>query len=119
MHTVTVVEVVDGNTLAVWPPWNYGGRKGNLVQIHGLAAPPLDQARGELARCKLLLLVMGSLVQIRGVHGLSEDALICDVLYRGRDVADHLPEYIVHPESIPVHGDILTPPAVTFNLDGT
>lgn len=97
MQTVMVTDVLDGNTLVVWPPWDMSGQRGNLVSIHGLAAPPLNHDLGDLARRKLLFLVIGSPVQIVSVQGLVENSLLCDVSYSGRNVVDHLPEYAARP----------------------
>lgn len=97
MHTVMVTDVLDGNTLVVWPPWDLSGQRGNQISIHGLAAPPLNHDLGDLAKRKLMFLVIGTPVQIMSVQGLTENALLCDVFYSGRNVVDHLPEYAARP----------------------
>ena len=115
MHTVTVTDVVDGNTLVVWPPWDVSGQKGNLVSIRGLAAPPLSHDLGELARRKLMFLVIGTPVQIATIQGMAENSLVCDVFYSGRNVVDHLPEYAARPGSGKPGCDEL-PSAFVLNL---
>ncbi|MCC6490364.1 MAG: hypothetical protein IT364_22965 [Candidatus Hydrogenedentes bacterium] len=115
MHTVMVTDVLDGNTLAVWPPWDLSGQKGNLVSIHGLAAPPLNHDLGDLARRKLMFLVIGTPVQIMSIQGLTDNTLLCDVFYSGRTVIDHLPEYAARPAPARENPDTV-PSALVLNL---
>jgi hypothetical protein len=95
MNTLSVVDVYDGNTLVVFPAWELGGHKGNLVHIHGLGAPPLEESKGALARTKLTLLLIGCQVHIGDTYGIHGASLDCDVYYSGRHLAKHLPEYEV------------------------
>ncbi len=95
MNTLSVVDVYDGNTLVVFPAWELGGHKGNLVHIHGLSAPPLEETKGALARTKLTLLLIGCQVHIGDTYGIQGASLDCDVYYSGRHLAKHLPEYEV------------------------
>jgi hypothetical protein len=96
MNRVTVVDVLDGNTLAVWPPWTLTGRRGSLIRVRGLCPPASSSTRNEEARCKLMFLLLGGDIHVSRVYGISEDALICDVFYSGRNLIAHLPEFASH-----------------------
>ena len=93
MHRVSVTEVLSGNTLAVWPPWNFAGAQGTLVRVNGLSAPKADSPRSLEARCKLLFLICGCDVVIRQAYGIVDGALVADVSYLGKHLAQHLPMY--------------------------
>lgn len=93
METVRVVEVTDGNTLATSRPWQFGSNQGNLIRIKGLAASPLDVPQGQMAKCKLTLLLLGSCVDIEPTNIIDGQALVCEVHFQGRSIPSHLPEY--------------------------
>jgi len=118
MDFVRVVEVVDGNTLAVSPSWKYRGHKGQLIRINGLGIPNGGSIQEGIARCKLLFLVSGSVVGITKIHGRSQDALVCDVEYSGRNITEHLYEYAVSDQLPPIEFVVESPAAVTMNLEG-
>ncbi|MCC6795775.1 MAG: hypothetical protein IT366_11715 [Candidatus Hydrogenedentes bacterium] len=40
-----------------------------------------------------MFLISGCDVYLKQIHGVVDGALVCDVYYSGRDVADQLPEY--------------------------
>lgn len=93
MLVVCVVEVVDGKTLVVWPHWKWGESCGSIVRVHGMFVPPLGTARGELAWCKVNLLLLGSIVSLTHVHAVEDNVLVCDLDYQGQTLMSHFPEY--------------------------
>ncbi len=97
MATVHVVDVRDGNTLAVSPPWRLGTQQGNLVRVKGMRLSPLSAPGGQLARYKLTLLLLGAVVQIVNTEGIHDDALVCEVVYQGQSLLTHFPEYVEEP----------------------
>jgi hypothetical protein len=94
-NTYWVRDVVDGNTLAVEPSWVMDGRAGSLIRAAGLRVPPLDDPHGSLARTQMMLLLLGSSVQVTRVYGVQSDVLECDVATHGRDLRNHFPKYAV------------------------
>lgn len=110
MATVHVIDVMDGNTLAISPPWHLGTAEGYLVRIRGMHTDPLSEPKGQVARYKLTLLLLGTWVQIRQTGELDGRAQVCDVFYQGRPIQMHFPEYdeerfayvtAVHASSLP------------------
>jgi len=100
-NTYWVSDVVDGNTLAVEPSWVMDGHAGSLIRAAGLRVPPLDDPHGSLARTQMMLLLLGSCVQVTRVYGVKSDVLECDLSTHGRDLRNHFPKYAVweSPES--------------------
>jgi hypothetical protein len=119
MDFVRVVEVVDGNTVAVSPSWKYEGVKGQLVRINGLGIPKGGEVKQEIARCKLMFLVSSSVIGITRIHGRADDVLVCDVEYSGRNITEHMYEYAVTDEAPNVNPIPDSPSAVMLNLAGT
>lgn len=93
MTLVNVIDALDGNTLLVTPSWRSGDVSGNLVRIYGMNAPGISTREGQLARCRLCLLLAGSTVMIVNIYPLEGVILPCDVLFRGVPVWMHFPDY--------------------------
>ena len=93
MTLVNVIDAMDGNTLMVWPSWNVSGSTGNLIRICGMNAPGISTREGQLARCKLCLLLSGSPVAITQTYAPEGVVLPCEVEYRGLPLWMHFPEY--------------------------
>lgn len=102
METVRVIDIVNSNTLAISPPWDIGSAQGNLIRIRGLHAEPLAVSKGQIARCTMTLMLLGTWVQVRHEGVLDGPALVCDVLYHGHPIGVHFPELVAQP---PVLGE--------------
>ena len=89
MAAITVVEVVNANTLRASPAWKWGEKKGTLIRVEGLP----DCENTHCANCPTItglnLMVLNSKVEVRRIHGIEEDALRCELHYKGRNLACH------------------------------
>ena len=83
-----VTEVVDGHTFEIEKRWSFHGKRGCRIRIHGYDPPSLDGPAGELARNNLLMLILGSQVELRAFHGVVDGSLVCDVYFHGRPLAE-------------------------------
>ncbi len=117
MHIATVVQVLDGNTVSVWPPLDHEGSQGNIIRIRGMASPPLSHPRGELARARLTLCILGSVVHVGGVEGVSHGAFLCEVQYCGRNLIQHFPEYAAPGDGSPIE-TMESPESMTSGSSG-
>lgn len=93
MDTVNVVDVMDGNTIAVSPPWRFGMQQGHLVRIRGMRPHDMSASQGRIARCKLTLTLLGTRIQIAPTGAIEGHALVCDVMYQGHPLQTHFVEY--------------------------
>ena len=84
--TFTVEDVIDGDTIEVWPNWNWGERSGDRVRLANVNAPETHERGGMEARVKLMSLVSGRKVELRNAVSLSFDCLVCDVYVSGSKV---------------------------------
>lgn len=92
METFTVVAVIDGNTFEVSPKWEFGDEAGTLVQAKGYTAP--KAGRGALAvEQKLSGLIHNKKVELGSPDGVQRNRLVCEVYYRGINVAEYFSAY--------------------------
>lgn len=84
--TFTVEDVIDGDTIEVWPNWNWGEKSGDRVRLANVNAPEIHERGGMEAKVKLMSLVSGRKVELRNAVSLSFDRLVCDVYVHGSKV---------------------------------
>jgi len=90
----TVAEVLDGNTFKVGPVWMYKGFVGNAVRAAGYSAPEEGGRGYEEAKRRLANLILNKKVDIRAAKAIDDRGrLVANVYYRGKNIADHFPEY--------------------------
>jgi endonuclease YncB( thermonuclease family) len=93
MPEFTVISIVDGDTFEVYPLWNWNGQSGSRVRPTGYDAPELCTPMGQVAKKKLSRLILNERVDLRAGHRVDRDRLVCDIYFRGRNLADYFPEY--------------------------
>lgn len=92
METFTVVAVIDGNTFEVSPKWEFDNEKGNLVQAKGYTAP--KSGKGAMAvEQRLSGLIQNKKVELGAPDGVKDNKLVCEVYYRGINIADYFSAY--------------------------
>jgi len=92
METFTVVAVIDGNTFEVSPQWELEDKTGDRVQAIGYDAPKTGKG-AMTAEQKLSILIQNKEVELGSPHGVERGRLVCEVYFRGRNLADYLAEY--------------------------
>lgn len=93
MSLFTVTRIIDGDTFDVTPEWNRNGLTGTRVRPAGYDAPELHAYGGQAAKDKLSKLIYGEQVELRTAHKVDRGRLVCDVYYRGKNLANYFPEY--------------------------
>lgn len=85
-----VVSIFNGDTFGVRPEWSRDGQTGSLVRPAGFAAAELGTADGEFEKELLAHLLLNQSVQPGSTRGMEDGHLICNVFYKGHNVAEHL-----------------------------
>ncbi len=93
MSTFTVTAIIDGDTFEVSPQWKWNGETGSRVRPTGYDAPELHAYGGQAAKDKLSRLILGKEVDLRTAYKVDRGRLVCDVYFRGKNLADYFPEY--------------------------
>ena len=93
MSAFTVTSVIDGDTFEVTPSWKWSGQTGTRVRPTGYDAPELHAPGGQAAKEKLSKLILGKQVDLRKAYKVDRGRLVCDVFFKGRNLADYFPEY--------------------------
>jgi len=92
METFTVEAVIDGNTFEVSPKWEFDNEKGDLVQAKGYTAP--KTGKGAMAvEQRLSGLIQNKKVELGAPDGVRDNKLVCEVYYRGVNIADYFSAY--------------------------
>jgi len=91
----TVTKVIDGGLFEVSPDWRWHHTKayGKCVRPTGYYSPEKGEQGYQEAKDKLTGLILGEKVVLKDQIGLIYGILICDVEYKGRNLADYFPEY--------------------------
>lgn len=90
-HKVT--EIIDGDTFAVSPDWEWNGESGNIVRPVGYNTPEKDDSGYEYAKRNLKLLICGEEVELTNPVGISYGRLLCTVIFKGKNLADYFTKY--------------------------
>lgn len=93
MAEFSVVRIIDGDTFEVNPQWQWGQESGSHVRPTGYDAPELYEYGGQAAKDKLSRLIFGQKVDLRTAHRVDRGRLVCDIYFRGKNLAAYFPEY--------------------------
>ena len=93
MAEFEVAEVIDGDTFKVKTNWNWNGKSGDIVRPTGYNTPEEGQSGYEEATKKLRKLILGKTVDLKKVIKITQERLLCDVYFDGKNLADYFPEY--------------------------
>ncbi len=93
MSAFTVTAIIDGDTFEVSPQWKWNGETGTRVRPTGYDAPELHAYGGQAAKDKLSRLILREEVDLRTAYKVDRGRLVCDVYFRGKNLADYFPEY--------------------------
>jgi len=93
MTEFEVISIIDGDTFDVSPGWQWNGNSGTRVRPTGYDAPELNTYGGQAAKERLERLILGKGVELGSAYRIDRGRLVCDVYLRGKNLADHFPEY--------------------------
>jgi len=88
-----VVNVIDGDTFEVLPPWKWRDQSGIRVKPTGYNIPEEGQPGYQNAKDKLRKLILKKEVELENFVDIDYDRLICDVYFDGKNLADYFPNY--------------------------
>lgn len=84
-----VTKIIDGDTFEVSPNWKWDGQEGNVVRPRGYDAPELGHLGYQVAKDRLVNLILNKEVELKNPVKLTYDRLLCDVYYQGRKLAEY------------------------------
>ena len=93
MAEFSVVKIIDGDTFEVSPLWNWSGQTGSHVRPTGYDAPEMNTLGGQAAKNRLTSLILGEKVILGSAYHIDRGRLVCDVYFKGRNLADYFPKY--------------------------
>jgi len=93
MAEFSVVTIIDGDTFDVSPQWRWNDQDGSRVRPTGYDAPELQSYGGQAAKEKLTRLILGENVDLRSAHRIDRGRLVCDVYFKGNNLAEYFSEY--------------------------
>jgi endonuclease YncB( thermonuclease family) len=93
MPKFKVTKIIDGDTFDVSPNWKWKENEGTRVRPTGYDAPELKTHTGQIAKNRLLNLILGKEVEFNVAHRIDRGRLVCDVYFMGNYLADYFPEY--------------------------
>jgi len=85
-----VIEVIDGDTFRVSPPWKWNHQKGDTVRPTGYDTPEKGRRGYQTAKKKLKKLILGKKVELKNPIKITYNRLLCDVYI---NLASSFPEY--------------------------
>ena len=88
-----VTHVKDGDTFQVSPNWEFNGKSGNWVRPVGFNTPEKGEPGYQEAKSKLRRLIRGKEVELKNPIKITQNRLLCEAYYEGRNLADFFPEY--------------------------
>jgi endonuclease YncB( thermonuclease family) len=88
-----VTNVIDGDTFDVSPKWKWDDKEGSTVRANGYNTPEESQPGYQAAKDKLTSLILGEQVELKNPVSVTYGRLLCDVYYKGKNLADYFPEY--------------------------
>jgi len=88
-----VTSVIDGDTFEVSPNWKWNNQEGNVVRPTGYNTPEEGESGYQAAKDKLTKLILGEEVELKNAIKITYGRLLCDVYYKGKNLADYFPEY--------------------------
>ena len=88
-----VVNVIDGDTFEVLPPWKWKDQSGIRVRPAGYDTPEEGQPSYQEAKNRLKALILGKEVELKNFVDIDYDRLVCDVYFNGKNLANYFPNY--------------------------
>jgi len=88
-----VVNVIDGDTFEVLPPWKWRDQSGIRIRPTGYNTPEEGQPDYQESKDKLRKLILKKEVELENFVDIDYDRLICDVYFDGKNLADYFPNY--------------------------
>jgi len=88
-----VVRIIDGDTFVVSPRWKLWFKTGDRIRPTGYNTPEKGERGFEEAALKLQKLILGKYVVLKKPIKLTYGRLLCEVYFKGRNLADYFPEY--------------------------
>lgn len=93
MPAFTVTQIIDGDTFAVSPNWNWNNQAGNRVRPAGYDAPETGTTGAAAATAKLRLLILNKRVELGPAYRLDRGRVVCEVYFQSRNLKDYFPRY--------------------------
>jgi len=88
-----VAKVIDGDTFEVSPNWKWNEQEGDVVRPEGYNTPEEGKPDYQAAKNKLTKLILGEEVELKKPIKITYGRLLCDVYYKGKNLAEYFPEY--------------------------
>ena len=93
MAEFEVKEIIDGDTFVVSKGWTWDGKTGDRVRPAGYDTPEKGEPGYEAAKSKLAQLILGKTGELGKVHVIDRGRIVCEVVFKGKNLADYFPEY--------------------------
>ena len=88
-----VIKIIDGDTFVISPVWRWGLRYGDRIRPTGYDTPERGEPGFNSSTLKLAKLILNKKVVLGKPITLSYGRLLCQVFFKGRNLADYFPEY--------------------------
>ena len=88
-----VTKILDGNTFEVTPFWQWHNENGVLVSARGYQAPAAGEPNHEKIKTILMELLFGECVTLKDAVAIKDDALVCSVHIRGKNLSEFFPTF--------------------------
>ncbi len=88
-----VKEVITGDIFKISPEWVFDNKTGDTVLISGYKHPEQVSPGDNSAKDRLTELISGKEVELRDMVMITRGRLLCDVYFKGKNIADYFPEY--------------------------
>lgn len=86
-----VIEVLEGDTLKVFPNWSWHKKSGNIVKLNDYETPQKGEIGSEIAKKRLKNLILNEKVEIKNPQDIDKKKrLIADIYYRGKNLIHYL-----------------------------
>ena len=93
MATFTVTQIIDGDTFAVSPEWNWNKQTGDRVRPTGYDAPEVGTAGASAATERLRELLIGNQIELKNAVTIDRGRIVCDVYLNDHNLADYFSSY--------------------------
>ncbi len=93
MTTFKVTKIIDGDTFEVSPNWKLNNQTGSVVRANGYDTPEEGKPDYQTAKDKLENLILNKEVELNDPIRITYGRLLCDVYYKGKNIADYFTEY--------------------------
>ena len=92
-----VTEVINGNTIRIFPGWVFRDHEGDLVRINGYTSPKAGALDAQEVEARLSDLVLGSWIEVKNITKFirsksGPSRLVTDVCLDNENAVGHLPD---------------------------